>query len=196
MAEDYPQNIKDVFEEMLLGKEGVAEKRRAGELEHERELAKIRRESHALIWTGTAGELTDTIKQWYESGWLMAESLQDALQKASIHFAKPDGTPVLKPASIAPASQQSARFRALDESYQVIEFDGHQYELTPIQSTVIRVLHKAHLEKQGSVGIKEIQKALHINSGKMSGWFRKKNKALYEKLIVQTATRQHYRLDL
>jgi hypothetical protein len=164
---------------------------------HEDGLARTRAQSHALTWTGTAEELTDTIKLWYESGWLTAESLQDALQRASIHFAKPDGTPVLKPTNIAPEARQSSRLRALDESYQVIEFDGRQYELTPTQSTVIRVLHKAHLEKHGSVGIGAIHKALHINSGKMSGWFRdKNNKNLYGTLIVQTASRNHYRLDL
>ncbi len=99
--------------------------------------------------------------------------------------------------STLPVAQESVRFRPLDDYYQVVEFDGRQYELTPTQSTVIRVLHKAHLEKRGSVGIKEIQKALQINSGKMSGWFRdKKNKHLYGKLIVQTGSRNHYRLDL
>jgi hypothetical protein len=189
-------NPGDAIREMLIGKEGVAKEERQRQIEHERELAKIRTESHALVWTGTAEELTETIRRWYESGYLKAESLRDALQKAAIHFAKPDGTPVLKPASIAPEAPDSARFKPLDDSYQVIEFDGRQYELTPTQSTVIRVLHKAHLEKRSSVGIAEIQKALHVSSGKMSAWFRKKNKALYETLIVQTATRQHYRLDL
>lgn len=190
-------NQRDLIEEMLLGKDALAKRRRAEEIEHERELARIRTESHALVWIGTAEELTETIRRWYESGSLRAESLQDALQKAAIHFAKPDGTPVLKPISIAPEAQEPARFKPLDEQCQAIEFDGRQYELKPTQSSIIHVLYKAHLEKRGAVGIAEIHKALHVNSGKMSGWFRDKaNKHLYGKLIVQTASRNHYRLDL
>ena len=102
------------------------------------------------------------------------------------------------PAGTVPNLEESVRFRTLDKYYQVIVFDNREYELKPIQSTVIRVLHKAYLEKRGSVGIKEIQTALGINSGKMSGWFRdKKNKYLYGTLIVQkTGSRNHYRLDL
>ena len=100
MDEDHPQlfSIKDALEEQMYGKEGVAQRRRAAELEHERELAKIRRESHALIWAGTAEELLETIRRWYESGWLIAESLQDALQKAAIHFVDTNGKPIIKPA--------------------------------------------------------------------------------------------------
>jgi hypothetical protein len=173
------------------------ESERQKDLEHEREKAAIHAQARVLIWTGTPEELAGMIRRWYESGWLAADSLQDALQKAAIHFAKPDGTPVLKPVSIAPKARESLRFKPLDEKYQVIEFDGRQYELKPTQSTIIRVLHKAHLEKRGAMGIAEIHKVLHVNSGKMSGWFRDKaNKHLYGKLIVQTASRNHYRLDL
>ncbi len=94
--------------------------------------------------------------------------------------------------------KDNARFRPLDDNYQTIEFEGREYALTPTQSTIVRTLHKAHLGKRQSVGIKEIQKALGVNSGKMSGWFRgKNNKHLYGKLIVQqTGSRIHYRLDL
>jgi hypothetical protein len=81
------------------------------------------------------------------------------------------------------------RFRPLDEGYQVIEFHGHQYDLTPIQATVIKVLHIAHQNKRSSVGIAEIHKAMQVSSGKMSQWFRGKNKALYGKLIVQATSR-------
>jgi hypothetical protein len=96
-----------------------------------------------------------------------------------------------------PQTPTKERFRPLDDAYQVIEFDGKQYELTPTQSTIIRVLHKANLEKRSSVGIKEIQKELRINSGKMSSWFRdKKNKRLYGTLVLQTAYRNHYRLEI
>jgi hypothetical protein len=173
------------------------ESERQKDLEHERAKAAIHAQARALVWNGTSEELTETIRRWYESGWLAADSLEDALHKAGTHFVRADGTPALKPASIAPTARESARFKPLDESYQVIEFDGRQYALTPTQSTVIRVLHKAHLEKRASVGISEIQKALRVNSGKISGWFRDRaNKQLYGKLIVQTASRTHYRLDL
>jgi hypothetical protein len=89
--------------DFVLAKAGQREQE---QLEHERKLAAIRAQSHALTWTGTAEELTETIKRWYESGWLTAESLQDALQKASIHFAKPDGRPILKPPSLEPSQIQ------------------------------------------------------------------------------------------
>ena len=166
---------------------------RADALDLERQKAEIRQWSYALKWTGTPDELTATITKWYESGWIVAESLQDALQMASIHFVKPDGMPVLKPAS---TPREAVRLKTLDGSYQVIEFDGRQYGLTKIQATVIRVLHEAQQQKRSSVGLSEIQKAMHINTGKMSHWFRGKNKSLYGKLIVQTASRNHYPLDL
>lgn len=100
--------------------------------------------------------------------------------------------------SSASSAKESSRFKLLDKHYQVIRFDNCEYELKPIQSTVIRVLHKAYVENRGSVGIKEIQAAIGVNSGKMSGWFRdKKNKYLYGTLIVQKAgSRNHYRIDL
>jgi hypothetical protein len=79
------RNTKDILEEMLLGQGGVLAKRGQEQLDLERKLAAIRAQSHALTWTGTTEELTETITRWYESGWLTAESLQDALQKASIH---------------------------------------------------------------------------------------------------------------
>jgi lambda repressor-like predicted transcriptional regulator len=69
------------------------------ELDHQRELASIRAQSHALIWTGTVEELTKTISRWYEAGWLTAESPQDALQKAAIHFVDTNGKPIIKPTS-------------------------------------------------------------------------------------------------
>ncbi len=43
MDEDHPHifSIKDALEEQMYGKEGVAKRRRAAELEHERELAQV-----------------------------------------------------------------------------------------------------------------------------------------------------------
>jgi hypothetical protein len=97
------------------------------------------------------------------------------------------------PTSTQPSPRASIRFQTLDDDYQVIEFDSRQYQLTPTQSTVIRILHKAHLENRDSVGIKEIQEALGTHSGKMSDWFRGRNKALYNTLVTKTpGSRFHY----
>jgi len=99
--------FKNFVIEPVLAKPGQREQ---DELEHERKLAAIRAQSHALIWTGPTEELTATITRWYESGWITAESLSAALQKASIHFVRPDGSPVLKPIapSAAPTPQESS----------------------------------------------------------------------------------------
>jgi hypothetical protein len=94
------------------------------------------------------------------------------------------------------SSPKAARLMILDE-YQTIEFDGRQYDLTKIQSVVIRILHKRYLENRPSVGIKEIRTELGTNSGKMSDWFRGKNHGLYQSLVIQTpGSRTHYRLYL
>lgn len=83
---------------------------RHAELDHERQLALIRMQTHALVWTGTADELTATITHWYESGWIVAINLQDALQKAGYHFLAPDGTAVVKHSPlIAPPQETEAQ---------------------------------------------------------------------------------------
>ncbi|MFZ0914536.1 MAG: helix-turn-helix transcriptional regulator [Candidatus Korobacteraceae bacterium] len=81
--------------------------RRQEEIAHEEKLAAIRARSHALIWTGSESELVDTISRWYGSGWLVAGSLQDALQKAAIHFVGTDGKPIMNTASTHSAQPQS-----------------------------------------------------------------------------------------
>jgi hypothetical protein len=97
MSDDQPHNVHDIIQEMMYGKDGVAKRRREAELEHERELAKIRRESHAIVWTGTSEELKRTISRWYSAGWLQADSEENALRKATIHFIRPDGSSALTP---------------------------------------------------------------------------------------------------
>ena len=67
------------------------------ELDHERQKAQIRAQSHALIWRGTPEELSATIVRWYETGWIEAESREEALNKAAIHFVKSDGTSAILP---------------------------------------------------------------------------------------------------
>jgi lambda repressor-like predicted transcriptional regulator len=85
----------------------IAEKLKAQErrkeLDHERELALIRAQSHALVWLGSTEELRATIARWFELGWIVADSLQDAMQKASIYFRRPDGAAVIIPASVSAA---------------------------------------------------------------------------------------------
>jgi hypothetical protein len=78
--------------ELMLGKEGVRKQ------EHEAQL-KRERESHALVWTGTEGQLVEEIKKLFDAGLVRAKDLPDALQKAAIHFVDPDGKPIIKPAS-------------------------------------------------------------------------------------------------
>jgi hypothetical protein len=92
-----------------------------------------------------------------------------------------------------PHTTPQERFQPKNDDYQVVELDGQSYDLTPYESKILRLLHKAHLEKRGSVGIGEIKAALAINSGKMSDWFRKKKPL--KKIILHTG-RQHYRLEL
>ncbi len=86
---------------------------RRSELDHERQIALIRLQSHALKWTGTSEELIATITRWYESGWIVAASLQDALESAAYHFLRPDGTAVILPSMAttppAEANQETSR---------------------------------------------------------------------------------------
>jgi hypothetical protein len=46
-VDDPFRNSEDAIRELMFGKEGVLERRRKAELEHERQLAAIRREGHA-----------------------------------------------------------------------------------------------------------------------------------------------------
>jgi hypothetical protein len=88
------------------------------------------------------------------------------------------------------------RFKILSDEYLTIEFNGRRYALTKNQAVIVRTLHAAYLAKQDDVAITDIFKALHINSGKMSQWFRGKNRPLFKKLVVQSGSRNHYRLDI
>jgi hypothetical protein len=117
---------------------------REQELEHERRLARIRTESHALVWTGTTEELTDTIKRWFQAGWMQAENLEDALRKVALHFRQPDGTSVIKPtihaeARIGPATTSDAPKKRLKST---------------IHSPVAARKMEAYLEEHG-IGLTE-----------------------------------------
>jgi len=82
-------------------------RQRESELEHERRLAQVRAQSHALVWKGTPSELIATITRWFKLGWIEAESLQDALDRASIHFVGPDGKAITKPAVSVPIPENA-----------------------------------------------------------------------------------------
>lgn len=141
----------------------------------------VRDEPRVEIFAGYLGHPT-VWAEWMPRGFLAAE------------IAEWHSTLLDTSAGAEAKSQVAQRFSPMDENYQVVEFDGRPYNLTPYESTIIRVLHKAHLERRGSLGIAEICKALGVPSGKMSDWFRGNNKPL-KRLILHTG-RQHYRLDL
>jgi hypothetical protein len=84
MDDDFLKSTKDSIEEMLFGKTAVAAKRHQKELEHEQQLAVIRARSHALIWTGTAEELTQIIERWL-SGWMVIGRKPSGCLAKSIH---------------------------------------------------------------------------------------------------------------
>jgi len=178
--------------DFILAKAGQREQE---QLDHERKLAAIRTQSHALTWTGTAEELTETIKRWYESGWLTAESLRDALQKASIHFAKPDGTPVIKPASPAAAQDSTAIFSP-SPTYQKLTFRGTEYDLTEYRYAplIIKVLHESLKNGEPGLTTPQIRKRANLpHNGKMYDWFR--GTGLWKNLVV-SAGPDLYRLDI
>jgi len=89
---DNPLNPKERLFEMLH-----RDRERRGELDLERQKAEIRAQSHALVWKGPPAELVSTITRWYKSGWIEAESIQDALERASIHFVDSQGNAVTHP---------------------------------------------------------------------------------------------------
>jgi hypothetical protein len=93
MDDDSPYYIgpKDIMAELRRQSE------RQAEVAHAEQLAEIRARSRALVWTGTEAELIEAIRKFYESGWLAATDLQDALRLASLHFVRANGTAVIKP---------------------------------------------------------------------------------------------------
>jgi DNA-binding CsgD family transcriptional regulator len=103
--DDLQNHLKKTMERMSRRLAREAEQQR--ELEHERRLAAIRAQSHALVWTGTPDDLIAILTEWYRSGRIVAESLEDALQKASIHFLNPDGTLVILPSLKVSATPES-----------------------------------------------------------------------------------------
>jgi hypothetical protein len=168
---------------------------RNSELYHERQLAAIRAESYALVWTGTPEELTGTIKRWYESGWIAAPSLPDALQMASIHFRRPDGMPVIRLFDPTLEQDRSAVFSP-SPTYQKIAFRGKDYDLSGHTHAphILKVLHESL--NNGELGMTTLQirtKAKLPHNGKMYDWFKKTG--LWKNLVVRVGKDQ-YRLDI
>ena len=99
MSELIGGSTKDIWKRLQRNME------RQNELDHARRLSAIRAQSHALIWAGSRAELVALVSGWYQSGLIVAASVEDALDKAAIHFVKPDGALVLRSAA---AIQQTA----------------------------------------------------------------------------------------
>jgi hypothetical protein len=191
MSNEFPR--RRLVDEILF----VSAKKTEHELEvkHERELARIRAESHALVWTGTAEELTATITRWYESGWLIAASPQDALQKAAIHFVKPDGTLVIKP-SAPTAEQDTSAIFSPSATYQKLIFRGKEHDLTGHSHApgILKVLHESLKRGEPGLTTKQIRERAKLpHNGKMYDWFR--GTGLWKNLVVSSGP-DMYRLDI
>ena len=172
---------------------------RQSELEHERRIALIRLQSHALTWTGTPERLISAITKWYESGWLIAPSLEDALQKAAFHFLKPDGTPVITPRSgVVPVEveQGPAENFSSSPNYQKIVFRGQAYDLTQFiyAPKILKVLHESLNNGEPGMTTSQIRKKADLqNNGKMYDWFR--GTGLWKHLVILVG-KDLYRLDI
>jgi hypothetical protein len=168
---------------------------RQAELSHERQLAAIRKESHALVWTGTPKELTTTIARWYESGWIFADSLQDALRKAGIHFVRPDGMPVIKP-SVSAKEPETIEAFSPSPTYQKLIFRGKEYDLTHhiYAPVILKVLHESLNKGESGMTTNQIRKSAKLsNNGKMYDWFR--GTGLWKHLVIVIG-KDMYRLDI
>jgi hypothetical protein len=168
---------------------------RQDELDLERQKAEIRAQSYALVWTGTAEELTGNIKRWFESGCIVAESLEDALQIASIHFRRPDGMPVIGPL-VSMNKQEYSTVFSPSPTYQKIIFRGKEYDLSGHTHAphILKVLHESL--NSGELGMTTLQiraKAKLPHNGKMYDWF--KSTGLWKNLVVRVGKDQ-YRLDI
>jgi lambda repressor-like predicted transcriptional regulator len=80
---------------------------RSSELYHERQLAAIRAEARALVWTGTQEEFVEAVLKLYESGCILASDPTDALMKAALHFVRQDGTAIVRPQEASSALSPS-----------------------------------------------------------------------------------------
>lgn len=186
--------IIPVLWDKISGDSTLREIKREEEVEHERQLAMIRAESHALVWYGTTEELVTTITRWYENGWIIADGVQSALEKASVHFRKPDGAPVIK--TFIPPRVHTGTFSA-SASYQKVTFGGKEYNLAQHRHApaVLKALHESLTKGESGLTTTQIRERAKLprNGGKMYDWFR--GTGLWKTLVVSVG-RDRYRLDV
>jgi DNA-binding CsgD family transcriptional regulator len=162
--DDFRDHLKKTIERVSERLARDAERQR--ELEHERRLAAIRAQSRALVWTGTAEELIATITKWYQSGRIVAESIQDALQKASIHFLSPEGTLVIPPSVKASATPESPSLKSSEGRKTGTAERPKKQDLSRYLDTASltdKQYQCASLRWEHSLSVSEIARQLHIS---------------------------------
>jgi len=187
-VQDYFDYVGQMYEE----KKRAAE--RQAELEHERQLATIRAQSYALIWTGSPDELTATLTRWFESGWIVAPSLHDALQHASIHFSDPNGMPIIRPSLPQLPESEAATIFVPSPNYQKLTFRGEDYDLTnhSYAPLILKVLHESFNNGELGMTTSLIRKKAKLpHNGKMYDWFR--DTGLWKHLVIKVG-KDMYRL--
>jgi hypothetical protein len=123
----------------------------------------------------------------------VAESVQDALQKASIHFVKPDGTSAIKFA--APSLNEGDVFSP-SPTYQKLTFRGVEYDLTQFRYAprIVKALHESIKKGEHGLTTKQIRKSAGLpNNGRMYDWFRRTG--LWKNLVIAVGP-DLYRLDI
>jgi DNA-binding CsgD family transcriptional regulator len=183
-------SLSEIFADKISGKSFLRRQQQKEELEHERQLAAIRTQSHALVWTGTPDDLMAIITQWYRSGRIVAESLQDALQKASIHFLSPDGTLIILP-SVKPSttpespSSKASEGRKTGGSERPKKQDLSRY--LDIAGLTDKQYQCASLRWEYSLSVSEIARKLRISRATVSQHIayaqrKMRSSGLYEKV--------------
>jgi len=118
-VDDYSDPMGALLRDKIFGGSALRKQKHKEELEHERALAAIRSEPRGLVWNGTQEEFTATITRLYESGAIEAESPEDALRKAALHFVICGGrSPKVVPAEMsAKATKRQTTIRVLPSSF-------------------------------------------------------------------------------
>ena len=178
------EKLEDFREELIYGPGGRRGAERRAEIAHERELSAIRMNSRALIWAGPVDELTRAITRWYESGWIVAESLQEALQKASSHFVGPNGMPIIAPAQGKPELRENAVFPSkwsLPKYRSVIKSAILSYLVQNPDATAAAVCHG--LDEDGGVELPKSWKVKPDDRSYFSSYSHPSRRGRIEKTI-------------
>ncbi|HEY6352293.1 MAG TPA: hypothetical protein VI636_23085 [Candidatus Angelobacter sp.] len=137
--------------------------------------------------------MIDSIKGFYEKGWIQADDLADALREASLHFIKPDGTPITS----SPAIQQASKaIFSASPTYRKVTFRSKEYDLTPYRYApkIVKALHESIQRGEQGMTVRQIrEKAKLTNNGTMCDWFR--GTGLWKTLVVVIG-RDLYSLDI